>query len=75
MMARSLDVGHLGADELTAIRRNLAAPKYELIPLKNVMEQSEHLPSGATVSVTASPAKGMAATIDLTLELQARGCA
>ena len=47
--------------------------KYELIPLKNVLEQASFLPDGARVSVTASPAKGMGATIDLTLALQQRG--
>jgi len=38
---------------------------YELIPLKNLADQSAHLPDGATVSVTCSPAK----TIDDTLDL------
>tara|TARA_Y100000815_G_scaffold76903_1_gene65857 strand:- start:301 stop:1104 length:804 start_codon:yes stop_codon:yes gene_type:complete len=38
---------------------------YELIPLKNLADQSMFLPAGATVSVTCSPAK----TIDDTLDL------
>jgi len=38
---------------------------YELIPLKNLADQSTHLPAAATVSVTCSPAK----TIDDTLDL------
>lgn len=46
---------------------------YELIPLKNVHDQSEHLPPGATVSVTASPAKGLEATVDLAATLESRG--
>ncbi|MBI3746259.1 MAG: methylenetetrahydrofolate reductase [Chloroflexi bacterium] len=46
---------------------------YELIPLKNVHDQSAHLPAGATVSVTASPAKGLEATVALAATLEGRG--
>ena len=73
MSTKTLDLSKLETDQIEAIRRALAHPKYELIPLKNVLGQSEHLPAGAVVSVTASPQKGMGATIDLTLELQERG--
>lgn len=73
MTTRAIDIDHLNHQEISAIRRILQAPKYELIPLKNVMEQSEHLPNGATVSVTASPAKGMTATVELSIDLQDRG--
>ena len=73
MSTKTLDLTHLDATQIEAVRRNLQHPKYELIPLKNVLEESEHLPEGATVSVTASPQKGMMATIDLTLELKDRG--
>lgn len=59
--------------ESDALRRILANPKYELIPLKNALDQSEFLPRDASVSVTASPQKGMTATIDLSIELKARG--
>jgi len=38
---------------------------YELIPLKNLADQSAHLPDGATVSVTCSPAKTIDDTFDL----------
>ncbi len=55
------------------IRRMLDHPKYELIPLKNVMEQAGHLPDGSTVTVTASPQKGQIATIDLALDLRQMG--
>lgn len=70
---KSLDVQRLEPDQIDAVRRVLEQPKYELIPLKNVLDQSEFLPDGATVSVTASPQKGMSATVDLTLELVSRG--
>lgn len=56
-----------------AIQRVLADPTFELIPLKNVDEQSAFLPDGATVSVTASPAKGLLATRDRALRLHERG--
>jgi len=56
-----------------ALRRMLENPKYELIPLKNVIDQAGHIPEGATVTVTASPQKGQIATIDLALELQQMG--
>jgi methylenetetrahydrofolate reductase (NADPH) len=72
-MAKSPAISQLSPPEADAVRRVLTHPKYELIPLKNVLEQSEHLPEGAVVSVTASPQKGMGETVDLTLELQQRG--
>jgi methylenetetrahydrofolate reductase (NADH) len=53
--------------------RVLQAPTFELIPLKNALDQAAHLPAGATVSVTASPAKGIEATIALCEQLQAHG--
>ena len=67
----SLD--HLDAPARAAIRRVLEDPLFELIPLKNVLDQARHLPDGATVSVTASPAKGMEATLDLAADLQNMG--
>ena len=73
MSTRTVDISNLEADQIAAIRRTLEHPKYELIPLKNVLDQSDHLPDGAVVSVTASPQKGMTETIDLTLELKDRG--
>ena len=56
-----------------ALARLLSAPTFELVPLKNALGQAEHLPAGATVSVTASPAKGVEATVALCEQLQARG--
>ena len=51
----------------------LRAPTFELVPLKNALDQAAFLPAGATVSVTASPAKGIEATISLCEQLQALG--
>jgi methylenetetrahydrofolate reductase (NADPH) len=46
---------------------------FELIPMKTTRAKAAALPTGATVSVTASPAQGMAATLDLAEELHADG--
>ncbi|HYL40887.1 MAG TPA: methylenetetrahydrofolate reductase [Candidatus Binatus sp.] len=56
-----------------AVARLLANPTWELIPLKNAREQATSLPPQSTVSVTASPAKGLDATLDLAIELEQAG--
>ena len=56
-----------------ALARVLESPTFELIPLKNALDQAAFLPAGATVSVTASPAKGIEATVALCEQLQAGG--
>ena len=56
-----------------ALARVLRAPTFELVPLKNALDQAAFLPAGATVSVTASPAKGVEATVALCEQLQRRG--
>ena len=63
----------LAAPAREALTGVLANPTFELIPLKNVREQAGFLPAGATVSVTASPAKGIEATLDLAVALEAQG--
>jgi methylenetetrahydrofolate reductase (NADPH) len=73
MSTKTIDTEKLSQSESNAIRRMLEHPKYELIPLKNVMSQAGVLPDGATVTVTASPQKGMMATVDLALDLQQLG--
>jgi methylenetetrahydrofolate reductase (NADPH) len=55
------------------LARVLRAPTFELVPLKNVLDQAAFLPAGATVSVTASPAKGIEATVALCEQLQGLG--
>jgi len=56
-----------------ALARVLREPTFELVPLKNALDQARFLPPGVTVSVTASPAKGIEATIALCEQLQGRG--
>ncbi len=59
--------------QAAALARVLQAPTFELIPIRNAMDQAALLPRGATVSVTASPAKGIEATVALCEQLQAHG--
>jgi|CXWL01.1.fsa_nt_gi methylenetetrahydrofolate reductase (NADPH) len=68
MSAQSIP--HTASD---TIRRLVAEARYELVPLKSVEAQIEHVPAGAAVSVTCSPAKGLPATLELTTRLLDRG--
>lgn len=52
----------------------LARPRYEVFPAASVEDQvTEWVPRGMTVTVTASPAKGLSATLDLTERLAGHG--
>jgi len=66
---------HRGLDETgrRALRAVLTDPIFEVLPLKNLPDNVPHLPPGARVSVTASPAKGIDATLDWAARLQADG--
>ena len=44
-------------------RSLIADARYEVIPMKNLESQIEFIPTGASVSVTCSPAKGQQATL------------
>ena len=63
----------LTGHERAALRLVVERAKYELIPLKNARLAAERLPPGSTVTVTASPAHGIEATISLCEWLAARG--
>ncbi len=63
----------LTSDARVALAAALADPIFEVLPLKNLPDQIPHLPAGALVSVTASPAKGIDATLDWAARLQAEG--
>jgi methylenetetrahydrofolate reductase (NADPH) len=54
-------------------RALLTGADFEVIPLKGVLEKTSSMAPGSTVSVTASPSRGMTPTVDLATELQARG--
>ena len=52
----------------------LRGPRFEVIPAKAVEQAvAEWVPAGMTVTVTASPVKGLDPTIELTERLRARG--
>ena len=63
----------LTPSQSAALAAVMRAPTFELVPLKNALEQASFLPAGATVSVTASPAKGIEATVELCEQLQGLG--
>lgn len=54
-------------------RHLIAEARYEVIPMKNLESQIEHIPAGASVSVTCSMAKGQQATLDLAARLNDLG--
>jgi methylenetetrahydrofolate reductase (NADPH) len=55
------------------LARALTEPTFELLPLASGHRQIPFVPAGAWVSVTASPSKGIDATIDLAVELEGAG--
>src|ERR1041384_8762958 len=59
---------------MTSLAELLRGPRYEVIPAK-ATEQSvlDWIPAGMTVTVTASPVRGLEPTIDLAEKLAARG--
>jgi len=57
----------------TALAGALAEPTFELMPLQSGYDQSAFIPAGAWVSVTASPRRGLDATVDLAINLEGRG--
>jgi methylenetetrahydrofolate reductase (NADPH) len=60
----------MGQNDLSSF---LQRADFEVIPLKGALRETSALPQGATVSVTASPARGMKPTIDIALQLQESG--
>lgn len=63
----------LGAAERVALRRVLESPKLEILPLSGVLPQLAALEPGETLSVTASPAKGLEASLDIAEPLRRDG--
>lgn len=51
----------------------LAAPRFEVLPLPGVLERVAGLPGGSTVTVTASPSRGVEATVGAVESLCAAG--
>ncbi len=66
--------GRLDRSTAAPLRRQLLSnAHFEVIPLKNLAEQLQHLPAGASVSVTASPNKSLEDTWQLARDLLDRG--
>jgi methylenetetrahydrofolate reductase (NADPH) len=63
----------VGAVQNSAASRVVEGTCFELVPLKNLEAQLEHLPTGASVSVTCSPTKGIDHTLDLSERLRGLG--
>jgi len=63
----------VNADGRAALARIASDPTFELLPLKSVDEQVRYLPRGARISITASPAKGLDATVAVATRLAGDG--
>ncbi len=59
--------------EGSALAASIRRARFEIIPMKGVDDQLEHLPKDAVVTVTASPTKGMEATLELAQRVSAAG--
>ena len=51
----------------------LRGSRFEIIPMRGVVEEAAYLPPGATVTITGSPRKGIDATLDLSEQLEGLG--
>jgi len=56
-----------------SVNKMLKSARFEVIPMKGVVEEAVTLPAGSVVTVTASPRKGIEATFALSEELAGRG--
>jgi methylenetetrahydrofolate reductase (NADPH) len=62
------------AAEAQAVLQALRRPRYEVLPLDGVAELvARHVPRDVTVTVTASPARGLDRTLEVAERLAARG--
>ena len=61
-------------DQRRALARRLEHPRYEVLPLEGVEDLVvAHVPTAVKITVTASPARGLDATLELSERLAARG--
>ena len=61
------------AEVSPAVKTLVSSVRYELIPMKSIEQAILDLPSGAPVSVTCSPVKGISATQEISARLIASG--
>ena len=62
-------------ENMEAVQRLLQRPEFELLPLRSAIDQIDFLPEAATVTITASPTKGIEPALDYATELARRGFA
>lgn len=58
---------------MEAVRRLLQEPEFEVLPFHSAISQIDFLPEAATVTITASPVKGIEATLEYATKLAQRG--
>jgi methylenetetrahydrofolate reductase (NADPH) len=64
------------AESRRALIEALRRPRYEVLPLEGIADEvAEHVPKGVKVTITASPSRGLEATLDLAERLSAAGYA
>jgi methylenetetrahydrofolate reductase (NADPH) len=64
------------AESQRALMEALKRPRYEILPLDGVADEvMEHVPRGVKVTVTASPSRGLEASLELVEHLSAAGYA
>ncbi len=64
----------MGPEAREALEVALRNVRYEVIPLEGIAEDvSEYVPDGVKITVTASPSRGLDATLDLTERLASAG--
>lgn len=62
-----------GSSREAELEALLTAADFEVIPLRGALERARALPTGSVVTVTASPSRGLQATVDLAVELRQAG--
>jgi methylenetetrahydrofolate reductase (NADPH) len=68
--------GALDGEQRRALLAHLEHPRYEVLPLDGIVERvTAHVPPEVKITVTASPARGLDATLDVAAALTARGYA
>lgn len=63
----------MGSPTEKQFQSSLENARFEVLPLRGAVEEADQLPESATVTITASPRKGMSATLDLAETLAANG--
>jgi methylenetetrahydrofolate reductase (NADPH) len=65
-----------GGEPRRALIEALKRPRYEVLPLEGIADEvQEHVPRGVKMTVTASPSRGLEATLELAEHLSAAGYA